>query len=96
MRKASKFPNAKNSPRVQRELRLWLQFRDEVDNHKRIVFADEKPLKEIDIYGTVRRDLVDGHVPYHKMNANSRNRNNILAAVTLLHFGVAYDELVVN
>ena len=83
MRKASKFPNAKNSPRVQRELRLWLQFRDEVDNHKRIVFADEKPLKEIDIYGTVRRDLVDGHVPYHKMNANSRNRYNILAAVAL-------------
>ena len=40
-------------------------------------------MKEIDLYGCVRRDVVDGTVPVHKMNANSKNRWNILAACSI-------------
>ena len=47
------------------------------------VFADKKLMKEIEIYGKVRRDVVDGTVHVHQMNANSKNRWNILAACCL-------------
>ena len=40
-------------------------------------------MKEIDLYGCVRRDVVDGTVPVHKMNANSKNYWNILAACSI-------------
>ena len=49
----------------------------------RFVFANEKPMKEIDIFGTVRRNIMDGTIPVHKMQANSKNRWNILAACTV-------------
>ena len=40
-------------------------------------------MKEIDIFGTVRRDPFLGSAPNHEMEANSKNRYSILAAVTL-------------
>ena len=40
-------------------------------------------MKEIDLYGKVRRNVMDGTVPVHKCNANSKNRWNILAACTV-------------
>ena len=40
-------------------------------------------MKEIDIYGKVRQDIVTGKVPIHQMNANSKNRWNILAACSI-------------
>ena len=46
----------------------------------RLFFADEKPMKEIDIYGKVRRDVITDEVLVHQMNAESKNRWNILAA----------------
>ena len=52
-------------------------------DRSRFVFADEKPMKEIDLYGTVRRNVLNGSIPVHKMNANSKNRWNILAACTV-------------
>ena len=47
------------------------------------MFADEKPMKEINLYGKVRRDVMNGSVPVHKCKANSKNRWNILAACTV-------------
>ena len=54
-----------------------------IDDHTRLVFADEKPMKEIGIFRHVRRNVFSGEVPKHKMNANSKNRYNILAAATI-------------
>jgi len=44
-----------------------------LEDHTNIIFADKKHLKEIDIYGKVRRDVYTGEVPTIKCNANSRN-----------------------
>ena len=40
-------------------------------------------MKEVMIFGKVRRDPITGDTPNHRMNANSKNRFNILAAVTV-------------
>ena len=55
----------------------------EVEDHSTVVFADKKPMKEIDIYGAVQRDLFSGDVPNHEMEANAKNRYNILCAVNI-------------
>ena len=55
-----------------------------VNNPRRLVFADEKQMKEIDIYGRVRRNVIDGTVPHIPCNPNIKNRHCILAAVKLL------------
>ena len=83
MRVTSKFPPAKDSREVVELLHEYLDFIGIIDDHTRLVFGDEKPMKEIDIYGTVRRDPFVGDVPDHKCNANSKNMWNILAVVTL-------------
>ncbi len=54
-------------------------------NHSKLVFADEKPLREKDLYDCVRRNLFGGTVPdivYEGAN-NKRIRYNVLAAVSL-------------
>lgn len=83
MRKPSKFPFSKKSDRVIGLLKDYIKTIYGIDDHRRLVFADEKPLKEIDIYGKTRRDPFTGHVDYIECNANSRNRFNILAAVSV-------------
>ena len=45
------------------------------------VFANEKPMKERDIFRNMRRNVRDGSTPQHIMNANSKNRYNILSDV---------------
>ena len=55
----------------------------EVKDHTTVVFADEKPTKEIDIYGAVRRNVFNGDVPNHETEANAKHRYNILAAVNI-------------
>ena len=80
-RKTSKFPPAKYSRSNTRLLKRYLAFAS-LHDPSRFVFADEKPMKEIDIYGVVRRNIMDGTIPRHKCKANSKNRWNILAACT--------------
>lgn len=84
MRKTSTFPPNRNSPEVVARLEAYLEFMDSLPSHKNIVFADEKPLKEVDCYGKVRRDPMTGIVnANHCVNANSRNRWNIFAAINV-------------
>jgi len=45
--------------------------------------VDEKLMKEVDIFDCVRRDPYTGIVPYISMNANTKNRYNILSAVNV-------------
>ena len=54
-----------------------------IKNRKRLVFADKKPFKEIDIFGRVRRDVKNGDTPPNKTHSSSRNRYNILCAINI-------------
>ena len=83
LRETSLFPPDKDSPRVQQLRTDYLKFICHIKRHRRIVFADEKPMKDKDIYALVRRDPGTGIIPYNKGNANSTNRWNILSAVTI-------------
>ena len=84
MRVTSTFPPDKDSPRVQALLDDYVDFVNSIEDHRRLVFADEKPMKEIDIYGKVRRDPMTGHVLQHRsQNANTKIRFNIFSATTL-------------
>ena len=49
------------------------------------MFADEKPMKEKDIFMKVRRDIMKGTTPLHKLKSvnSSKNRLNILTAVNI-------------
>ena len=96
MRSTSKFPPAKYSLRNNQLLEDYLGFMMAVQDHTRIVFADEKPMKEIDLSGRVRRDPFTGEIPHETLNANCRNRYNILAAVTLKHDTAPVQALVLE
>ena len=50
-------------------------------------------MKEVNIYGKVRLDIVTGKLPFHQMNVNSKNRWNILATYNIqphLHQNVQF------
>ena len=40
-------------------------------------------MKDINIFSTVRRDIITGQVTNHSMNANSKNQYKILSSVAL-------------
>ena len=83
-RKTSIFPPNKFSHENHQKLQTYLHLVNQLNDQRRLVFADEKPMKEIDIYCNVRRDPFTGAVPYNvSRNANSKNRYNILAAVCM-------------
>ena len=58
MRLTSQFPPAKKSMETCRLVESYLFLINTV-NHYKLVFADEKPLREKDIYDRVRRDPFD-------------------------------------
>ena len=93
-RKTSRFPPAKYSQSNTRLLNRYLSFVC-LFHPSRFIFADEKPMKEIDLYGRVRRNVLDGTVPVHKMNANSKNRWNILAACSIKQSAKKHVEYIV-
>ena len=65
-------------------LQSYLPFILSISDHSRLVFADEKPMKEIDVYRLVRRNVMTGDTPTHEIDsANSKNRYSILAAVNI-------------
>ena len=82
-RGTSLFPEAKATPRVLALLNEYLAFIVEVADQRRLVFADEKPMKAKDLFGKVRRDPLTGITPHHSNDAANRKvRYNIFAAVT--------------
>ena len=83
-RRTSIFPSAKNTPRVLQLVIDYLNLISRIVDHSKIVFADEKPMKQKDLFGLVRRDPFTGEVPHQNSNAaNKRIRYNIFAAVTV-------------
>jgi hypothetical protein len=84
MRLTSVFPPNKDSPRVAKLLNDYCEFIAEVEDHKRLVFADEKPFEGKDIFDAVRRDPLTGEVPQlRSKKANVRERYNCMTAVAL-------------
>lgn len=79
-RKTSKFPHARDSVENIQKMELYLNAMA-FYNHRNVVFADEKPMKEIDIFGSTRRDPLTGAVYERNCNANSKNRYNILCSI---------------
>ena len=61
----------------------YLDFILSIDNHWRLVFADEKLMKEVMIYYKVWRNCTMGQTSHPRMEANSKNRYSILATVTI-------------
>ena len=72
-----------NSSIAYQMLQQYISFMNSAKYHTRLVFADEKLMEYIDIFGTVRRVFFTGDLPYHSINENSRNRYNDLTVVTL-------------
>ena len=66
-----------------RRLQNYLNIIANIDDHVRLVFSDEKPMKEVMIFPKVRRDPLFGDSPKNKSTSNSKNRYNILAAVNV-------------
>ena len=83
MQATSKFPPAKDTWQSLYLVKQYLALMYAVEDHTDIIFADEKYLKEIDIYGKVRRDVYRGEVPTIKCNVNLRNQWNIMAACSV-------------
>ena len=84
MRVTSRYPSGRDSWSTYNLLRSYLSFILKIQNNSRLVFVDEKPMKEIDIYRSVRRDIRNGDIPNHEMDsANSKNRYSILTAVNI-------------
>ena len=83
-RTTSKFPLAKNTPRVLNLVREYLRIIMALKDHRVLVFADEKPMKQRDLFTLVRRDPFTGKVPHFATNSStSKVRYNIFAAVTV-------------
>jgi len=95
MRLTSRFPDGRESWFTYRLLKHYLRFIVSVLDHRRLVFADEKPMKEKDIFDRVRRDPFSGIVPYYLMDANSKNRFNILCAINVKGGDVSPVEFVI-
>ena len=66
-----------------KRLEDYINFITTLADHRRLVFSDEKPMKEVMIFPKVRRDPFTGESPKNKATSSSRNRFNILAAVNL-------------
>ena len=64
-------------------LQEYISFISSLDDQTKLVFSDEKPMKEVMIFPKVRRDPFTGESPKNKATSSSRNRYNILAAVNV-------------
>ena len=84
MRATSRYPSARDSWATYEMLRDYLNFIVSIDDHSRLVFTNKKPMKEIDIYGTVWQDILTRQIPSQLINSvNSKNRYSILTAVNI-------------
>ena len=83
LRETSTFNSGRNDLRTVNILGRYLHFMTGIADHRRLVFADEKPMKGKDIYGKMRRNIMTGETPAHVNSFSSANRFNILAAVTV-------------
>ena len=83
LKKTSTRPTGRNTYRVCILLEKYLHFVSNIVDKRRLVFADEKPMKEIMIFSKVRNDVLTNETPVNIVPLTSQNRFNILCAVNL-------------
>ena len=74
LRKASVFPNRKDHPDVVLQVQQFIELIRSVEDHVRIVFSDEKPLKEMEICPDPRRKRENSEVGSWKLR-REREKN---------------------
>ena len=89
MRKCDTRSNQRETPENVFKLQRYLEFSRSLEDHTRLVFADEKPMKELMIFSKTRRDIYTGYVPKNIVPSTAKNRFNILCAVNLKGGNVA-------
>ena len=65
------------------KLKQYLHTIKNVKDVRRLVFSDEKPMKEIMIFSKTRRDVMKGNVPKNFVPSTAKNRFNILCATNI-------------
>lgn len=83
LRKTSTRPTGRNTYRVCVLLEKYLNFVRGISDRRRLVFADEKPMKEVMIFSRVRKDVLTNKTPVNIVPSSAKNRFNILCAVNL-------------
>ena len=83
LRKTSTRPTGRETYRVCLLLQRYIDFVAKVNDKRRLVFADEKPMKEIMIFSRVRNDILTNKTPVNIIPSTAKNRFNILCAVNL-------------
>ena len=83
LRVTSSHPTGRYSNSTIMRLQQYINLIEKIDNHERLVFSDEKPMKEIMIFPKVRKNPLTGVTPKNVSISTSKNRFNILAAVNL-------------
>ena len=83
LRVTSSHPTGRYSTSTLMRLHDYLSFISSIEDHTRLVFSDEKPMKEVMIFPKVRKDPLTGQCPKNMSSSTSKNRFNILAAVNL-------------
>ena len=69
MRVTSRYPSGRDSWTTLQILHHYLDFILSIEDHSRLVFGDEKPMKEVDVYRLVRRDPVTSFTPNHTLDS---------------------------
>lgn len=70
-------------------LKRYLEIIHSVLNHRQLVFADEKSMKELMNFTKTRRDILSGKIPKNYIPATAKNRYNILFSVNVKNDGNA-------
>ena len=76
-------PTGQYSDTTVRRLQDYLGLITSIGDHARLVFSNEKPMKEVMIFPKVRKDPITSVSPKNVSTSNSKNRFNILAAVNV-------------
>ena len=83
LRVTSSHPTGRYSTNTIMRLQDYLTFISSLSDQQKLVFSDEKPMKEVMIFPRVRKDPFTGVCPKNVSSSTSKNRYNILAAVNL-------------
>ena len=89
------FPPGRDSPVTVDMFCRFVNFMTHVGDHSQVVFSNEKPMKELILFRKARRNIVDGSTPRHRHHIHSKNRYNILCAVTIKYNSIRPVEYVI-
>lgn len=77
MQLSSRFPSSHDAWLIYRLLKKYLRFIYSISDHRRLVFVNDKLMKDVDIFDRTRRDPYTCIISYHSMNANTNKKDTI-------------------